>query len=119
MDGKIIRFYASITPREIMDDLTIDDLKAAGFVAYRYKGTKDPKILQFTAVEHPTKLVHSSVPVAYSIDAWQMPNYAHPTIGYEIGYGWEAKYGAVRYGLRNEKELHAFMKRFNYPITNP
>ncbi len=100
-----------------MDDLTIEDLKAVGFVPYRYKGTKDPVTLRTVHVEDPKRLVHASVPVAATIQDASYTEYPYPVIRYEVGYGWEAKFGAIRYSLRNEKELHAFMNAFNYPLT--
>ncbi|GAB2586330.1 hypothetical protein [Spirosoma areae] len=112
--GKIIRFYANIKPREIVDDLTIEELKAAGFGPYRYRGLKDPLTGKFATVEGPRYYVHSSVPTANSIHSCESKDYEHPLVSYEVGFGWEAKWGAVRFSLRNEKELRAFMKQFNY-----
>ena len=113
---KIIRFYAVEKHREIMDDITIEDLREMGFVPYRYEGTKDPKTLLIAKVEDPKRLVHHSVPVGKTSGSTATVDYPHPVIRYETGYGWEAKWGAVRSQVGTRDLLHAFMKHFNYPI---
>ena len=91
-----------------MDILTIEDLKAAGFVPLRYKDwTK-----QNGEVEDPKRLVHRTVPIYQS----QVPTNEHPIISYEIGGEWGAQWGAIHFHLRSEVQLWRFMKQFNYPL---
>ena len=112
---KLIRFYGIEKPIQLMEDLTSDDLKAAGFVPYCYKtNTKDARTLLFRVEEDSTRLVHQSAPIAPTKDHWQKMGCEFPTIAYEIGYGWEAKWGAVRFPLRNDDDLRRFMNLFDY-----
>lgn len=118
--AKIIRFYSNVTGTQSdksMDTLAIDDLTTEGFVPFRFRGKKDPKTELFETLKYDKWLVHHSVPLAESTAATKSEEWDHPIIQYEIGYGWEAKWGAIRFPLRHEVELWRFMRLFDYPIS--
>ena len=117
--AKIIRFYGTTMtvpdrPDKLMETLTIEDLTAAGFGPYRYRGKKLPDSWEFETLEDPSRLVHNSVGKAPSKAYWRGLDCNFPTIGHEAGYGWEAKWGAARFPLRDQDELERFMALFDY-----
>ena len=86
-----------------MNFLSSEDLKAAGFVPYRFPGGDLPSVL-----------VHKSIPPGQMNDSYKVADYPH--VFFDLNYGWEAKWGAVRFHLRNETLLGEFMKKFHYPL---
>ncbi|WP_147367962.1 hypothetical protein [Fibrisoma montanum] len=91
--------------------LTIDDLKAAGFVEYQYWGVQHN---QQCVVTDPNRLVHKSA--AEWCKGKHQFQREHPVIQHELGNGWIARWGAMTFHLKNEVAFWRFMKTFGYPL---
>jgi hypothetical protein len=112
--GNIIRFFSTTKPDQSMDILTIEDLRAEGFRNYRYHNHDHISTRgKYEVIDSQKYMVHNSVPV----DSSHQANQDVPYIEWVPGAGFEAKWGAVRYQLRNEMQLWQFMRFFEYPIS--